>query len=112
MNLGYGIAESVRKTTHEHAYRLGENMGMHIADDQENEHHSVETKLGAAREGMKDSIQEATSLLQEGVHEARGIMEDEGIHVAMEQVMKPILQQPPVRLLCELPRAEPSEGGR
>merc|ERR1719321_2002714 len=94
MNLGFGVLDSLKKSTTGQAYQLGENMGKHIADDQEKEGHSVNTKLEAAREGMKDSVRGATSLLQEGVHEARGIADDKDVQQAFKDVAKPIVENP------------------
>lgn len=94
MNLGFGMVDSLKKSTTGQAYQLGENMGKHIADDQEKESHSVNTKLEAAREGMKDSVRDATSILQEGVHEVRGIADDKGIQQALKDVAKPIVNNP------------------
>merc|ERR550514_1020321 len=69
-------------------------MGSRIADDQDKEQHSAETKLQAARLGMKDSLRGSTSLLQEGVKEARGIADDQGVRQALKDISKPIVENP------------------
>merc|ERR1719506_2769822 len=94
MNLGFGMLDSVKKSVDAQAYQLGENMGSQIADDQDNKEHSVRTKLQAARVGMKESVHGATSLLQEGVNEARGIADDAGVRQSLADVAKPIVQNP------------------
>merc|ERR1719390_397061 len=70
MNMGVTAMRTAQKSINEHAFQTGEKVGQRLAADQKSATHSVETKMTAANEGLKDGVQDGVSLLQRGLDQA------------------------------------------
>lgn len=94
MRLGYGLAEQAKKGVDHQAFVTGEKVGLRLRQDQKNTGHSVETKLSAAREGLKDSLQDYESGFKAGMAEARAVVETPDVREAVQSVRAAVAGNP------------------
>merc|ERR1719409_1873091 len=94
MNMGMAAFQQAKKAVNEHAFQTGENIGERLAADQQKEEHSVETKMEAAKEGLKDSVQSGVSMLQQFEDNVQEVAGDESVQQKAQAAIAPIRANP------------------
>merc|ERR1719454_1812828 len=94
MNMFGAAVKQGSAAINQQAEKTGENIGEKLVEDQKNPEHSVETKMEAATEGMKESVQDGVSMLQTGISNAREVFKSDDVHEEIFVAMKPVKENP------------------
>merc|ERR1719456_90978 len=94
MNLVGGAMRTTKAAVDAQAFKTGEKIGEHLKLDQESDVHSVQTKIQAANEGLKDSVADGVSMLQTGVAEAAKVMDDKDVQEEIFVAVDPVRTSP------------------
>jgi hypothetical protein len=102
MKLGLGLGEQAKKSVDQHAFATGESVGKRLREDQAKFFYpSPEGRMNAAREGLKDSVQGGVSLLEQGVDEAKTVVETPDVMGAVENVRRAVAENPQAKALSD-----------
>jgi len=102
MKLGLGLGEKAKKSVDQHAFATGESVGQRLREDQAKFFYpSPEGRMNAAREGLKDSVQGGVSLLEQGVDEAKTVVETPDVMGAVENVRRAVAENPQAKALSD-----------